>query len=81
MSDDDDLGGLENLTKGRDQFALCRAIQESSLRLAVLLAEAAGLMPAPCPPKQLALFRAVEVRTEGQFLALSLHPSVLALAY
>jgi hypothetical protein len=30
MRNDDDLGGLEDLAKGRDHFALCRAIHELS---------------------------------------------------
>ena len=30
MSNDDDLGGLEDLAKGRDELAFCRAIQELS---------------------------------------------------
>jgi hypothetical protein len=37
MRNDDDLGGFENLAKGRHKFAFCCAIQ-SSLRLAVRLA-------------------------------------------
>ena len=35
VSHDDDLGGLEDLTKGGDELAFFRAIQLSSLRLAV----------------------------------------------
>ncbi len=34
MSNNDDLGGFEDLAKGRDELAFCRAIH-SSLRLAV----------------------------------------------
>jgi hypothetical protein len=30
MSDDDDLGGLEDVTKGRNRFAFCRAFQKLS---------------------------------------------------
>jgi hypothetical protein len=35
MSNDDDLGGLEDLAKSADKLSFCRAIQLSSLRLAV----------------------------------------------
>jgi hypothetical protein len=46
MSNDDDLGGLEDLTKRRDELALCRAIHQLSPVGGPIFAEAARLMPA-----------------------------------
>ena len=78
VSNDDDVGGLEDLAKARDLLSFCRAFHQLSPVGGPLLTEAAGLMPAvpptarrrqddvPAPRRRLALHRAIEVRTEGQ---------------
>ena len=49
VSNDNDLGGLEDLSKGADEFALCRAIHQLSPVGGPTFAEAAGLMQAVPP--------------------------------
>jgi hypothetical protein len=81
VSDDDDLGGLEDLAKGANELALCRAIHQLS-PVGGPLPETAGLMPAVPPflkrkeaarttlytlPPEASLLRAIEVRTQGQY--------------
>jgi hypothetical protein len=81
MSHDNDIGGLEDLAKGRYLLAFSRAIQKLSpvggptgtagLMPAVPLiplkrADQAGRHSHPALPEPLAQCRAIEVRTEGQ---------------
>ena len=42
MSDDDDLGGLEDLAKGGDELTFCRAIHQLSPVGGPMLAEPPG---------------------------------------
>ena len=59
MGDNDDRGGFEDLAKGADEFAFCRAIQ-------VLSPVGGHAARYPAHRHSLCgLFRAVEVRTEG----------------
>src|SRR5271154_6034819 len=49
MSNDHDLGSLEDLSKGRDHFALCRAIHCALSGLAASPKGTAGLMLCTLP--------------------------------
>jgi hypothetical protein len=49
MSNDDDLGGLEDAAKGRDLLAFCRAFHQLS-PVGDPAEETAGLMPCTLPP-------------------------------
>jgi hypothetical protein len=82
MSNDDDLGGLEDLAKARDLLFFYRAFHQlSPVGGSVIGTAGLGYDTSTLPPGKLALDRAIEVQTEGHSAAVSVFtPSMLALS-